>query len=93
MLEEVLLTEELAGNETMAHFWFHVRHAEGKLLDEEGMDLPNLRAVCEEIMRSSRELQSEDLSLTDVRFEVTDVTGRIVVSLPASIASASRAAA
>jgi hypothetical protein len=78
---------------TMAHFWFHVRHAEGRLLDEEGMDLPNLRAVCEEIMRSSRELQWEDLNLTDVRFEVTDVTGRIVVSLPASVASASRAAA
>lgn len=44
-------------------------------------------------MRSSRELLTEELSLTDVRFEVTDVTGRIVVSLPASIASASRAAA
>ena len=93
LLEEALLTEEHAGNETMAHFWFHVRHAEGKLLDEEGMDLPNLRAVCEEIMRSSRELLTEELSLTDVRFEVADVTGRIVVSLPASIASASRAAA
>ncbi len=77
----------------MAHFWFHVRHAEGKLLDEEGMDLPNLRAVCEEIMRSSRELLTEELSLTDVRFEVTDVTGRIVVSLPAGMVSAGRAVA
>jgi hypothetical protein len=77
----------------MAHFWFHVRHSEGKLLDEEGMDLPSLRAVCEEIMRSSQELLSEDLDLTDVRFEVTNVTGRIVVSLPASVASTSRAAA
>ena len=77
----------------MAHFWFHVRHAEGKLLDDEGMDLPNLRAVCEEVMRSSQELLSEDLSLTDVRFEVTDVSGRIVVSLPVGIPSISRAAA
>ncbi len=57
------------------------------------MDLPNLRAVCEEIMRSSQELLSEDLDLTDVRFEVTDVTGRIVVSLPVRGAPASRAAA
>ena len=55
----------------MAHFWFHVRHAEGKLLDEEGMDLPNLRAVCEEIMRSSRELLAEELSLTDVRWALS----------------------
>ncbi len=77
----------------MAHFWFHVRHAEGKLLDEEGMDLPNLRAVCEEVRRSTQELVSEDLSLTDVRFEVTDVTGRIVVSLPVGIPSIGRAAA
>jgi hypothetical protein len=93
LLEEALLREEHAGDETMAHFWFHVRHAEGKLLDEEGMDLPNLRAVCEEVRRSSQELLSEDLDLIDVRFEVTDVTGRIVVSLPVNIASATRAAA
>ena len=77
----------------MAHFWFHVRHAEGRLLDEEGMDLPDMRAVCKEVRRSSQELLSEDLNLTDVRFEVTDVTGRIVVSLPVGIPSIGRAAA
>jgi hypothetical protein len=57
------------------------------------MDLPDMRAVCKEVRRSSQELLSEDLNLTDVRFEVTDVTGRIVVSLPVGIPSIGRAAA
>lgn len=66
----------------MPIFQFHVRDAYGLVVDDDGVDLPDLAAVLEEAIVSSGEFLAEASAPTDMLFEITDESDRVVLVLP-----------
>ena len=78
----------------MPIFQFHIRDAYGLVVDDEGIELPDLTAVLREAVNSSDEFLAEARAPTDMLFEVTDEADRIVLVLPIRpVAPAARHAA
>ena len=66
----------------MAIYQFHIRDTHGLILDEDGMELPNVLAALREAMRSADEFLNHASAPTDMVFEITDEAGRLVLTLP-----------
>ena len=66
----------------MPIFQFHIRDPYGLIVDDEGIELPDLTAVLREAVNSSDEFLAEALAPTDMLFEITDEADRIVLVLP-----------
>ena len=66
----------------MPIFQFHIRDPYGLIVDDEGIELPDLTAVLREAVNSSHEFLAEALAPTDMLFEITDESDRIVLVLP-----------
>jgi hypothetical protein len=75
----------------MARFFFHLRSPSGRLiLDEEGMDLPDLHAAAEEALAAAytfaEDTQRGGFDYSDWSFEIRSVCGSI--NLPVSLSEA-----
>ena len=66
----------------MALYYFHVRTQSGLVEDEEGLDLPDLDAVKREALVSAHEFLVEAEWAGPLAFEVTDICGATVLTLP-----------
>ena len=66
----------------MAIYQFHIRDQHGLILDEDGMELPNVLAALREAMRSADEFLNHTSAPTDMAFEITDEAGHLVLTLP-----------
>lgn len=66
----------------MPHFYFHIADDTGVLWDDEGLELPNLRAAYFEGKESARELLIQEIrgnrEVDNRRIEVTDRDGKII---------------
>jgi hypothetical protein len=80
----------------MAAYYFHVRDHETLIRDRDGIDLPDLNGVRNNIMKSVlsvlQEQQAADIS-PDREFQIEDASGRIVLVVPFRLAHAPAAAA
>lgn len=72
----------------MARFFFHLRNSTGYVKDEEGEDLPDLKAARNSAVASVRSIISEESKSGCVdlrgRIEVADEAGHTVLALPFS---------
>jgi hypothetical protein len=66
----------------MAIYQFHIRDERGLILDDEGVDLPDVLAVVREAIVSANEFFAEAETPSDMLFEITDEAGRIVLCVP-----------
>ncbi len=66
----------------MPLYFFHFRDQHGLYEDCEGVELPDLHAALEEVLRIDRELAVEPASLHDLEFEITDSRGRTALKVP-----------
>ena len=70
----------------VARFYFHHRTSAGLIRDPDGSDLPNLDAARAEAEVAARHLWAEAIlagrDLEVERFEITDETGRPLLTLP-----------
>jgi hypothetical protein len=66
----------------MPRYFFHIRDQQYLHEDSEGIDLPDLKAVLEEALRTDRELSVEPAGLYGLEFEITDSKGRTVLKVP-----------
>jgi len=69
-------------------FFFHLQDGPERLVDEEGLSLPDVEAAWYQVIRSGRELISHRLAgsalFRDERFQVEDETGCPVIEMPVS---------
>lgn len=72
----------LAASPSMSRYFFHIVDDETRLLDEEGLEFPDLITATKEAEASAHELMLQDLKsgreLDNRRIEITDATGAIV---------------
>ena len=66
----------------MAQFFFHVRDQEYLHEDDEGMDLPDLHAALDEVLRADQELGADPIRTDGLEFEITDSQGRTLLKVP-----------
>jgi hypothetical protein len=66
----------------MAIFRFHIRDQHGLVLDEDGVELPDALAAAREALRSAQEFFRDASAPTNMTFEITDETGRLVLAIP-----------
>ena len=66
----------------MAIFQFHIRDQHGLVLDEDGIDLPDALAAAREALQSVQEFFRDASAPTNMTFEITDETGRLVLAIP-----------
>ena len=66
----------------MAIFRFHIRDQHGLVLDEDGVELPDALAAAREALRSAQEFFRDASTPTNMTFENTDETGRLVLAIP-----------
>ena len=75
----------------MSAYYFHVRDHETLIRDPDGIDLPDLKSVRNEIRKSVlsvlQEEQAADVS-PDLEFQIEDASGRIVLVVPFRLAQA-----
>src|SRR5919112_4864133 len=63
-------------------YYFHIRDDHGIIEDADGIELPNLRALLEEVFRSMDEFLQDAATLRTMRFEIADANGRTVLVMP-----------
>jgi len=67
-------------------FYFNVRSDRSYDVDEEGIELPSLDAARREAIKSAREMVAElilhNQRIDGMRFEITDGTGALLVTVP-----------
>jgi hypothetical protein len=67
-------------------FYFNVRSGENFDVDDEGIDLPSVEAARSEATKSAREMVAElvlyDQRIDELRFEITDETGNLIMTVP-----------
>jgi len=72
----------------MPRYYFHVRDHTRAIIDEEGIELPDLEAAREEAVAAARELMSQSIlkgeSCDGRVFDIADVQGCVVLSVPFS---------
>ncbi len=66
----------------MRIYQFHIRDQHGLILDEDGVELPDVLAAFREAVRSANEFFADASASTDMIFEITDEAGHLVVALP-----------
>jgi hypothetical protein len=70
----------------MARYFFHLRHADRLVWDEEGVDLPDLRTVHGAAAQAAEELWNAALCSTGKRgrpmIVVTDEAGQLIALVP-----------
>ena len=67
----------------MTRYFFHLHSQEGLLVeDDEGMDLPDLKAALEEALRVDRDLTLDPAGLYGLEFEITDSAGKPLLKVP-----------
>ncbi len=66
----------------MGIYQFNVRDEHGVVVDEEGMELPDILSVVQEALRSATEFSAEAPVPDGMMFEITDETGQLVLALP-----------
>ncbi len=66
----------------MAIFQFHIRDPHGLVLDDDGIDLPDALAAAREAIQSAQEFFRDASAPTNMTFEITDETGRLVLAIP-----------
>jgi hypothetical protein len=66
----------------MGIFQFNIRDEHGIVVDEEGMELPDILSVVREALQSVREFSAEAPVPDGMMFEITDEAGRLVLALP-----------
>jgi hypothetical protein len=63
----------------MPLYYFHVRHEDGLVEDEDGIALPNAAAVYAEAVRSAVEFLTETGNPDSMQLEITDSAGVLVL--------------
>ena len=66
----------------MPRYFFHLRGDDLLMEDLEGMDLPNLHAALQEVVRVKREVDADGTGVADLEFEVATREGRVLLRLP-----------
>jgi hypothetical protein len=80
----------------MPAYYFHVRDNGTLIRDPDGIDLPDLGGICDEIRKSVlsvlQEKHAADIS-ADGEFQIEDASGRVVLVVPFRLALARAAVA
>jgi hypothetical protein len=63
-------------------YYFHIRDELGVIEDLDGIELPTLRALIREAIRSADEFLNETTLPHKMRFEIMDAQGRPVLVMP-----------
>jgi hypothetical protein len=63
-------------------FFFHLRDQADLHEDREGIDLSDLHAALDEVLRTNRELAGEPIGIHGFEFEVADSAGRTLLKVP-----------
>jgi hypothetical protein len=63
----------------MPRYFFHLRGDDLLMEDLEGMDLPNLHAALQEVVRVKREVDADGTGGADLEFEVATREGRVLL--------------
>ena len=66
----------------MPLFFFHFRDQGHFHEDRKGVDLPDLHAALEEVLRTTRELAGEPIGSDGLEFEIADSSGCVVLKVP-----------
>ncbi|MBB3452707.1 hypothetical protein FHT86_000963 [Rhizobium sp. BK313] len=70
----------------MPKYYFHIRTSDTFLPDDRGFDFPDFEAAKREAMTAAREMIAEMVidgdPIDGMRFEVTDESGNVVLTLP-----------
>ncbi len=66
----------------MPRYFFHLRGDDLLMEDMEGMDLPNLHAALQEVVRVKREVDADGTGVADLEFEVATREGRVLLRVP-----------
>ncbi len=66
----------------MPLFFFHFRDQGYLHEDRKGIDLPDLHAALEEVLRTTRELAGEPIGSDGLEFEIADSSGCVVLRVP-----------
>ncbi len=66
----------------MPLFFFHFRDRGYLHEDRKGIDLPDLHAALEEVLRTTRELAGEPIEGDGLEFEIADSSGCVVLKVP-----------
>lgn len=66
----------------MPLFFFHFRDQGHLHEDRKGVDLPDLHAALEEVLRTTRELAGEPIGSDGLEFEIADSSGCVVLRVP-----------
>ncbi len=66
----------------MPLFFFHFRDQGYLHEDRKGVDLPDLHAALEEVLRTTRELAGEPIGSDGLEFEIADSSGCVVLKVP-----------
>ena len=66
----------------MPLFFFHFRDQGHLHEDKKGVDLPDLHAALEEVLRTIRELAGEPIGNDGLEFEIADSSGCVVLRVP-----------
>jgi hypothetical protein len=63
-------------------FYFHVHGSAARLRDDEGVQLPSIRAAVREAVRARRELAKEEDAGRGWAFVIADESGRTLLRVP-----------
>ena len=66
----------------MGIYQFNLRDGHGVIVDEEGIELPDILSVVCEALRSATEFAAEAPVPDGMMFEITDEAGHLVLALP-----------
>jgi hypothetical protein len=70
----------------MARFYFHIRRGKEVVMDEEGVDLPDVEAARKEGLLAAREILAEMVLHNEVvdgqEFQIADDRGIVVATIP-----------
>ena len=66
----------------MPRYFFHLRSQATQIEDSEGMELPNLNAALEEVLKVDRDLTADPAGVYSLEFRITDSSGRTLLKVP-----------
>ena len=69
-------------------YYFHVRTTEERIVDKEGIELPDITEVAEEAQGAARDILADRVQhgnwIDGEAFEVVDERGQVILELPLS---------
>jgi hypothetical protein len=84
------------GEEAVRHRFFHIKHSDGMLMDEDGIDLPASKAALRDCGRLVREVLAEpeyESTLAGAELRIANGRGRVLLIIPLADRSAHRTSA